>query len=279
MLTGRLLRSGARCLRSISEGCLLSPAQRTLATFIHDSKRFYKDIDVIQTDAGYQIRLDNKGDVKTPLRNLLVLPTEKLADAVAVEWDSQKEHVIFALMPLTTLCYNATDKHMDNAGLIEHMLEFLRTDTVCYRAHVGDTDLHTLENSMWNPLTEWFSRNYHVHLALTTDIMLTPQSEQTVDKLRKHMAGLHPWTIPAYHHSTTSLKSLVIAMSMLDGGLSAEEAIRCSYLETDYQIDRWGEVEWQHTLDRARLSADVAAAVLLVAEIKSLDVAQRQAIM
>ena len=39
-------------------------------------------------------------------------------------------------------------------------------------------------------------------------------------------------------------------------------------LTTSY---RWGEVEWQHTLDKARLSADVAAAVLLVNEVRSLS--------
>ena len=91
----------------------------------------------------------------------------------------------------------------------------------------------------WNPLTNWFSEHYHVHLALTTDITLTPQPEQTISSIRSHLLKQHPWALPAYHHSTTSLKSLVIAMAMLDGGLSAEEAIACSSLESDYQIDRF----------------------------------------
>jgi len=244
--------------------------RRTLATFSKDSKRFYKEVDVIQTNAGYQVTLDNKFNVRTPLRQLLVLPTQTLANAVAVEWDSQRKNIIFALMPLTSLCFKATDKPIESEGLVEHMLEFLRTDTVCYRAGPEEEQLQSLENNRWNPLTDWFSEHYHVHLALTRDITLTPQPEQTVSTLRAHLLNQHPWALPAFHHSTTSLKSLVIAMAMLDGGLSAEEAIACSCLESDYQIDRWGEVEWQHTLDKARLSADVAAAVLLVNEIRSL---------
>lgn len=254
-----------------------TPLQRSLATFSKDSKRFYKDVDVIKTNAGYQVTLDNKFNVKTPGRNLLVLPTETIANAVAVEWDSQRKNIIFALMPLTYLCFKATDQPIENNELVEHMLEFLRTDTVCYRAGPEDEQLQSMENNRWNPLTDWFSEHFHVHLALTTDITLTPQPEQTISSLRTHLLKQHPWALPAYHHSTTSLKSLVIAMAMLDGGLSAEEAIACSYLESDYQIDRWGEVEWQHTLDKARLSADVAAAVLLVNEVRSMSGDQLQA--
>jgi len=259
MLLSRIIRNSKTSLH------------RTLATFSKDSNRFYKDVDVIQTNAGYQVTLDNKFNVRTPLRNLLVLPTETLANAVAVEWDSQKKNIIFAVMPLTSLCFKATDKPIECGDLVEHMLEFLRTDTVCYRAGPEEEQLHSMENNRWNPLTNWFSEHYHVHLALTTDITLTPQPEQTISTIRTHLLNQHPWALPAFHHSTTSLKSLVIAMAMLDGGLSAEEAIACSCLESDYQIDKWGEVEWQHTLDRARLSADVAAAVLLVNEVRSLS--------
>ena len=104
--------------------------------------------------------------------------------------------------------------------------------------YISLTHLLTHLCPRWNPLTDWFSSHYHVHLALTTDITLTPQPEQTVSTIRSHLLSQHPWSLPAYHHSTTSLKSLVIAMAMLDGGLSAEEAIACSCLENDFQIDR-----------------------------------------
>jgi len=258
MLGFRLTRHTSQCMRS-------------LATFSKDRKRFYRDIDVVKSNEGYQISLDGKYHVRTPLKNLLVLPTEKLANAVAVEWDTQKKNITFAVMPLTSLCFKATDQPIPSSDLIEDMLEFLRTDTVCYRAPPEEDQLHSMEKERWDPLTEWFSEHFHVHLSLTTDITLTPQPEQTICRVRDHLVGQHPWTIPAYHQSTASMKSMVIALALLDGGLSAEEAIACASLESDFQIDRWGEVEWQHTLDRARLCADTAAAVLLVNEVKSLS--------
>ena len=61
----------------------------------------------------------------------------------------QKENIIFAIMPLTTLCFKATDQNVPSPDLIEEMLEFLRTDTVCYRAPVHDQQLHNMENERY----------------------------------------------------------------------------------------------------------------------------------
>ena len=42
-------------------------------------------------------------------------------------------------------------------------------------------------------------------------------------------------------------------------------------------VYRWGEVEWGHTISRARLCSDVAAAVLLVNEVNSVSSEPAQA--
>lgn len=44
-------------------------------------KRFWKEVTLEQGTYGYAIRLDRRA-VKTPTRNELVLPTQRLADAV-----------------------------------------------------------------------------------------------------------------------------------------------------------------------------------------------------
>ena len=59
---------------------------------------------------GWTVKLDDKYKVKTPMGKLLVLPTEKLANSVAVEWDAQKDNIVFAIMPITSLSFKATDK-------------------------------------------------------------------------------------------------------------------------------------------------------------------------
>ena len=56
-------------------------------------KRFYKDVAVTPQEGGFAILLDGR-TVKTPARNILVLPTEKLASAIAAEWREQGEEVV-----------------------------------------------------------------------------------------------------------------------------------------------------------------------------------------
>ena len=48
-------------------------------------KRFYKEVSVAPTEGGFAVLLDGRS-VKTPARNTLVLPTQKLATAIAAEW-------------------------------------------------------------------------------------------------------------------------------------------------------------------------------------------------
>ena len=53
-------------------------------------KRFYAQAGVSETSKGFGITLDGK-PVRTPSRRLLAAPTREIAEAIAAEWDAQKE--------------------------------------------------------------------------------------------------------------------------------------------------------------------------------------------
>ena len=65
-------------------------------------KRFYKSVTVTEK---LGIALDGR-NVKTPLKAPLILPNRPLADAVAAEWEAQKEFINPFAMPLTKLANN-----------------------------------------------------------------------------------------------------------------------------------------------------------------------------
>ena len=48
-------------------------------------KRFWKNVHVVSSEAGYFIKLDDK-ILKTPAKRQMMLPTEALAKKVASEW-------------------------------------------------------------------------------------------------------------------------------------------------------------------------------------------------
>lgn len=106
----------------------LSPAER---------KRFYRDASVYQQsreDGGqFGIHLDHR-KLRTPLRKLFLVPSERLAHAVAQEWGAQGQFVQPSLMHITALCNTVIDDpHKRSVDQIIHsLMAYLQSDTLWY---------------------------------------------------------------------------------------------------------------------------------------------------
>src|ERR1700680_658192 len=55
-------------------------------------RRFYKSVTVEAADAAHRVLLDGK-TVHTPAKAMFAVPTRALAEALAAEWEAQREHV------------------------------------------------------------------------------------------------------------------------------------------------------------------------------------------
>lgn len=60
------------------------------------------------------------------------------------------------------------------------------------------------------------------------------------------------------------LKSLSLALALVECEIEVPRAVYLSRLEQAYQIIQWGTVEWYHDIDVMELQARVAAATLFV---------------
>lgn len=78
----------------------------------------------------YGVTLDGK-TIKTPMDQLLAVPSQSLAYAISAEWDAQKQYLQPANMPLMSLACTALDQvaHHPQAYR-EQSLNYLPTDTV-----------------------------------------------------------------------------------------------------------------------------------------------------
>ena len=73
--------------------------------------------------------------VRTPARRTLAAPTEALAQALADEWEAQREVVDPAAMPLTRLANSIIDGVADTPAAVQaEVAKYLGSDLVCYRA-------------------------------------------------------------------------------------------------------------------------------------------------
>eukprot|EP01035_Chromulina_nebulosa_P050631 gene50631-68873_t len=76
-------------------------------------KRFHVQAGFSETPDGFAITLDGKS-VRTPSRQLLVVPSSDIAAAIAAEWDAQTDLINPMTMPLTRLANSVIDAVASN---------------------------------------------------------------------------------------------------------------------------------------------------------------------
>ena len=124
-------------------------------------KRFWTKATVAKTDDGFAIELDGR-PVKTPGRHDLVVPSERLAEALADEWNAVEEKIDPAAMPMTGLANAAIERvGADPMSFAMSLSRYGENDLTCYRAD-GPDSLVKAQQDAWDPLHEWASKRYGV---------------------------------------------------------------------------------------------------------------------
>lgn len=229
-----------------------------------ERKRFYQNVSITQGEGGFEINLDHR-KLKTPQAKLFTVPSEALAVAVATEWDSQQDTIKPYTMHLTTLCNTSLDNptQRDKGQLIRAALKFLDTDTVCYRVEEPET-LVELQRNEWDPVIAWAERRYGVEISSSTSILGPSIPARTREALVSHLASYNMWALQGIEFVVTQLKSMVLTLGLIDLYLTVERAVLLSRLEEEYQMQKWGSIEWAHDYELRELRARTAAGALFV---------------
>ena len=130
------------------------------------AKRFYKAATVLtpfrrggERRRGSAILLDGR-PVRTPARALLAVPTKALAEAIAGEWDAQREHIDPASMPLTRLANSAVDGVRGREAAVRaDIVTYAGSDLLCYRATEPEA-LVRRQAELWDPVLAWGARRW-----------------------------------------------------------------------------------------------------------------------
>lgn len=220
-------------------------------------KRFYKQASVVLSAGGYAIELDGRA-IKTPAKAPLVLPTEKLAQAVAAEWDEQGESLDLQSMTLTRLANVALDRTpATRDDLADELARYAETDVTCYLADAPQ-GLRERQEAAWNPWREWAGRELSLVLVPVVGLMAGPQPQASLEAARAYAIGLDDFRLTALTWACSLLGSAVLALAVERGALTAEAALRASIVDEDWQIEQWGEDEEAMQVRAAR-AKDAAA--------------------
>lgn len=202
-------------------------------------KRFYETAGVEEGEGGFRIVLDGK-TVKTPSRHVFAAPTRALAQAIADEWNAQKDVIDPMSMPLTRLANTIVDGVApDPAPVAAEIEKYLGSDLLIYRAE-GPEGLVARQNALWDPVLAWARDALGARFVLAQGVGFVTQPEQA---LRAASAAIpaDPWRLGATHSVMTITGSALVALALEQGALTPEEAWAAGQVDEDWNAQTWGQ--------------------------------------
>lgn len=244
-------------------------------------------------DEWYSVTLDGRA-IRTPLGLPFSVPSPVLALAVAAEWDSQKQYLQPAQMPIMTLCCTAIDQvASDPTPHQTDIIRYLRNDTSCYWVDpTEDRVLYRRQSQAWEKLHQTVASELlelpddlgPAHAVGESDALLLsrksdgnqmsglPHPPLLVEKAKKWVTSLDAWSLTALYSACAESKSFFIGAAMIfeatqhaKGECKAvtrdpKWAVQAARVEEEFNIEMWGLVEGGHDYDRLNSSIQMHAA-------------------
>jgi chaperone required for assembly of F1-ATPase len=224
-------------------------------------RRFYEKVGVAAVAGGHAVQLDGR-PVHTPARRVLAAPSAALAEAIAAEWEAQRELIEPAKMPLTRLANSIIDGVADQPGPVAaEIAKYLQSDLLFYRA-IGPAKLVERQGQHWDPILGWAADALGAQFVCTAGVTHIPQPQGALDAARTAIPA-EPWRLGAAHVATTLTGSALIALALARGFLSADAAWAAANVDEDWNMEQWGRDELALERREYRFAELKAAATVL----------------
>ena len=203
------------------------------------AKRFWKDADVVALNDGFTVELDGRG-IKTPAKRPLVLPSQKMAQAVAVEWQAQEGVINPNTLPVTKTANAAIDKVANSHAEVADMLAaYGDSDLLCYRADSPE-ELVLRQKHQWDRLLDWAETELGARLETRVGVMHAPQKPASLARLSALTHKLTAFQLAAFHDLVSLSGSLVIGFAAARDHHPIDTLWDVSRLDELWQIEQWG---------------------------------------
>jgi chaperone required for assembly of F1-ATPase len=251
-------------LEDLEQGTAANPieaARRAMRPAL--PKRFYKEAAVGERNGQFVLLLDGK-PARTPARNPVAMPSRALAEAVTAEWNALGDTIDPKRMPLTRLVNVAIDRVANETdAVIAETAKYAGSDLLCYRA--GDpAGLAALQAREWDPVLAWVREEFGVRFTLAEGVNFVAQPEESLAAVRAEVERYAaPFPLAALATATALTGSVLLALALARGRLSADAAWAAAHVDEDWNIAQWGEdAEAARRRAARRAEFDAAAKVL-----------------
>jgi chaperone required for assembly of F1-ATPase len=231
--------------------------QRGFREPVEKPRRFYKDLAVAEAEGGFGVLLDGR-NLRTPGGVRLVLPTRAAAELVAQEWAAQGETIEIAMMHASRLANTAVDAVAGRREAVaDEAAAYAGADLVCYFAE-APAALVARQEAGWGPVVARAEAEEGLRLVRATGIVHADQPPQTPARVREIALSLNDFALAGFAFGAALFGSAVLAVGLLRGWLTADEAFDLSRLDQAFQEEAWGvDAEAAERTARLRTEAQV----------------------
>jgi chaperone required for assembly of F1-ATPase len=225
-------------------------------------KRVYASAGISEAEGGgFAVTLDNR-PIRTPSGRIVAIPSREIAEAVAAEWEAQKETIDPLTMPMTRFANSVVEAVIDRQDAVaEDIAKYFHSDLLFYRAGHPEA-LVAREAKHWDPVLFWAADELGAHFILAEGIVHVRQPEAALAAARAALPR-DPWSIAATHVVTTLTGSALLALALARGELDADAVWAAAHVDEDWNAEQWGADE-EAAERRAARSVDFRAAARIL---------------
>lgn len=205
-------------------------------------KRFYDKAHAALSDGLYRVMLDD-APARTPAKSIVEVPSEKLAEALAVEWESQGEWIELDKMPLTRLVNTAIDGVADRRDMvIAEIVNYAGSDLICYLVEEPQ-ELMMRQMAQWGPVIDWIAQGLGARFEVTIGVTPIEQPAPSLERVRQVVSDFDDFSLTAVHTMTTITGSALLTLANIAQLFELITVWQAAHLEEDWQAARWGKDE------------------------------------
>lgn len=206
---------------------------------VEKPRRFYKAVEVAPADGGHTLLLDGRR-LRTPKASPMVLPTRALADQIAAEWDAQREVIEMAEMPATRLANTAIESiPAAREAIADQIAQYAGSDLVCYFAE-APAALVERQEAAWGPVLARAEADAGLRFERCAGIVHRAQPEATLARVRDLALALDDFALAGLAFGAPLYGSAVLAIAVLRGWHTGEDALDLSRVDEAFQEEKWG---------------------------------------
>ena len=247
----------------IFENQPIDPTESARSSLRHRlRKRFYRQATVGEGGQNrFPVLLDGK-QVHTPARKPLAAPSRALAEAVAAEWNAQKDEIDPARMPLTRLANAVIDAVAEKPDAVAAEVEkYLGSDLLFYRAE-APAGLIERQGQAWDPVLAWARDAFGARFVLAQGVVHVAQPSEAIAAVRAAIPN-ELWRLGALSSITALTGSALLALALAEGLLDVDAAWAAAHVDEDWQMSQWGRDDLALARRDYRFAEMQAAALVL----------------